>query len=59
MIFTNFLKYCEECPHINIDVSTTRQVDVDGEPVMTTTRITCKHFDICKRIDSMKEGDEK
>lgn len=50
MIFTLFENYCTDCPYIDVDVETKRQVDTDGEPVMTTTRITCKNIDICRRI---------
>lgn len=56
MIFTNFDNYCTDCPFIDVVVETKRSCDIDGEPVMTTTKITCKNIDICRRIAN-KRGD--
>ena len=50
MIFINLAKYCEDCPYIEVDVSTNIQETKDRTPFLTTTRITCKNIDICKRI---------
>ena len=56
MIFTNFPEFCDECPYIEVDVSTSIQESKDYTPVLTTTRITCKNIDICKRIAEISKN---
>lgn len=50
-MIVNMLKsYCEECPYIDVEVNTKRGVDENGEVRLIKTNISCKNYDVCKRI---------